>query len=223
MNRKISLLIFDLDGTLMDSGDTIYESTLQSFAENGIEGTMDRVRFNKMIGAHFEDIFVDFGIAVPNFEKFLETYKYLYFLNIHMSRFYPGVLDTLDTLYDRGFRLALLTTKGQDQATKIAKHFHLDSRLHYVMGRRPEIANKPSPEPVQYICSHFDIPLEETMVIGDTEFDIGSGKNAGAATTAVTYGYRTPDALKELKPDYIINRPMELLDFPELQVPARTF
>jgi phosphoglycolate phosphatase len=209
--NKIKHICFDLDGTLIDSSSTIYKATIKALRVLNINAVIKEKEFNRMIGAHFINIFNDLNVAVKDVNQFIAIYKGFYFDFIDESEFYPGVVDILQYLKEKNFYISLLTTKNQDQAEKIIKHFNLDSYFSFVMGRRNGIGYKPSPEPLLFICKEMNVKSEETMMIGDTELDIICGKSANASTCAVTYGYRTKDILQQQKPDYIIS------DLPELK------
>lgn len=202
---NINLVVFDLDGTLISSHETIYKATNHALQEAGIKSVMPEKEFFNMIGLHFEDIFREFGFAVPDFEHFLKIYKSIYFDYIGSSDVYYGVEELLNKLNEKKIKVSLLTTKGQDQAELILKHFSIFSNFDYVMGRRPGMAHKPSPEPLQRICEDLNISASETLMIGDSEMDIQCGKNAGSKTCAVTYGYRTRADLEKLSPDFLID------------------
>ena len=202
---KIDLIVFDLDGTLIDSYETIYKATLRALKEVGINNELPEREFRKTIGLHFEDIFEQFGFKVPDFENFISIYKPLYFDFIDSSFVYPNVETTIDFLRERGIKISLLTTKSQDQAEQILKYFNLYNKFDFVMGRRPGITHKPSAEPLLYICSQLNIDAASTLIVGDSEMDVQCGKNAISKTCAVTYGYRTGEELKLQKPDFIID------------------
>ena len=203
---NIEHICFDLDGTLVKSDKTIYKATLATLRHLSIKGDIPEQKFNKMIGLHFVDIFNEFNLDVPDFEKFIGIYKKIYFDFIDDSKLYNNVEDVLFSLKnDKDIKLSLLTTKGQDQAERIIKYFNLDNHFDFIMGRREGIAHKPSAEPLLFICNELEIDIKDTMIIGDTELDILCGKNAGAITCGVTYGYRTEESLKENDPDYLIN------------------
>ena len=78
------------------------------------------------------------------------------------------------------------------------------------MGRREGIAYKPSAEPLLIICNELEVDPKDTMIVGDTELDILCGKNAGAITCGVSYGYRTEESLKANNPDYLVNEISEI-------------
>jgi phosphoglycolate phosphatase/pyrophosphatase PpaX len=196
---------FDLDGTLVDSKETILESTKTALDQLKINHKIDENIFTNMIGMHFVDIFDELKIEVNDFEKFISIYKAYYFDFMDFSYLYPGVQQTLQYLNEKNIRVSLLTTKVQDQAEKIIDHFNLRSSFHYLMGRRDGLAHKPSPEPLFYICNELKIKPSETLMVGDTELDIQCGISAGAKTCGVLFGYRTKDQLEKEKPDFLIS------------------
>ena len=212
MNKKIiTHICFDLDGTLVDSGNTILESTKAALDQLKISYKIDKNIFNNMIGMHFIDIFERMKIDVNDFEKFITIYKALYFDFMDLSYLYPGIEETLNYLNRKQIKVTLLTTKIQDQAEKIIDHFKLRQSFNYLMGRRNGLAHKPSPEPLLYICSELKVNPSETIMVGDTELDIQCGKNAGSKTCGVLYGYRTKSQLEKEKPDFLISGLSELI------------
>lgn len=211
--HNIKNICFDLDGTLVDSKITIIKSTIAALKELNIEASLPEDKFTMMIGMHFIDIFNEFKINVPDFNKFISVYKSLYFHFIDDSIPYDGVAEVLIHFKEKGIKTSLLTTKAQDQADKIIDHFGYRKNLSYIMGRRKGVAHKPSAEPLLIICDELGIDPTETLMVGDTELDINCGKNAGALSCGVTYGYRTEENLKEYNPDFLISNISELKEF----------
>jgi len=206
----IKLIVFDLDGTLTSSHKTIYKSTFYALEKLNIQHNLTENKFYEMIGMHFEDIFDQFGFKVNDFNKFIEIYKSAYFTFIDSTFLYEGVRETLEKLKKNNFRIALLTTKAQDQAEMNVDYFDLTKFFHYIMGRRKGIEHKPSPEPLLKICADLKININNTIIVGDTEMDIQCGKNSGAYTCGVTYGYRTKHELIKHFPDFLIDSITEL-------------
>jgi phosphoglycolate phosphatase-like HAD superfamily hydrolase len=204
MHSNIKHICFDLDGTLVDSHKTIYNATIKSLKDLNILNNIDEEIFREKIGMHFVDIFEDMDIPVNEFEEFIQVYKNNYFLFIDDSELYPDVSNVLSYFSQRGFRISLLTTKAQDQAEKILKHFTLSDYFNLIMGRRNGIAHKPSPEPLLLICKELEIDPIESLIVGDTEMDIQCGQNANVKTCAIIHGYRTEESILLQKPDYIV-------------------
>lgn len=211
MNNNIKHICFDLDGTLVDSKDTILESTKAALDQLNIKYKLSEDVFNNMIGKHFVDIFIELGIDNVDFDKFISIYKALYFDFIDSSYLYNGVEEILKYLNKKQIKVSLLTTKGQDQAEKIIDHFNLRNSFNYIMGRRDGLAHKPSSEPLLFICKDLQVEPAETLIVGDTELDIQCGKNAGAKTCGVIYGYRKKEQIVKEKPDLIISNLEELI------------
>lgn len=210
--QTIKSVVFDLDGTLMSSSSTIYKCTLKTFQEFNIAADLPEEEFNKKIGYHFKDIFDDFNISVPDLENFIDKYKSLYFDFINESVIYPNVLDTLDHLKNKSLYTSLLTTKAQDQAEKILEHFSLKDYFFIIMGRRNGMAIKPAPDALLRICEQTGIAPGQTLMVGDSELDIQCGKNAGALTCGVTFGYREKEQLQKENPDFLISDMKELIE-----------
>lgn len=213
MNRKsnIEIIVFDLDGTLTESEHTITNATKYTLDTLGIKGTFDSVMFSGMIGHHFPDIFTKMKLDVPDFGTFLTTFKAKYFDYISDTVLYPGVTDVLKKLKEAGYKLALLTTKGQDQADLIIDHFELRKYFNYVMGRREGVPIKPDPESLYIIADYFEKEKSDILMVGDTEMDIECARNAGSVSCGVTYGYRDKVILAGLNPDFLIDDINELL------------
>jgi HAD superfamily hydrolase (TIGR01549 family) len=220
MRKKIPIkhVCFDLDGTLVNSFDTILNSTIKTLKQLNIGSSLREGDLRIRIGHHFSDIFKELKIDVADIEHFISIYKENYFDFIDQSELYPFVKETLSELKQNNFLVSLLTTKGQDQAEKIVEHFNLSEFFDLLMGRRIEMPVKPNPEPLIEICKSLKVKPEETLMAGDTELDILCGKRAGTFTCAVTYGYREKEKLLKEKADFYIDSLSEL--FPILNKKA---
>jgi len=210
MNNS-QLFVFDLDGTLTESSETIYQTTIATFNKFGRTVHLPKEELDKRIGEHFQTIFDELTIAVDDVEEFINVYKDIYFDFIAATKLYSGVEETLASLKENGKKIALLTTKAQMQADRILHHFSLEKYFDTVTGRVPGFPHKPSPEPLLLICKKLSILPADTMMIGDTEIDIQCGKNAHTKTCAVTWGYRTRSVLENENPTMIIENISQLI------------
>ena len=212
MNSNITTIVFDLDGTLVQSHENIYKTTTFTFNKLNIKYNLPEAEFYGTLGLHFEDIFDQFDIIVNDFDEFMRVYKENYFNFIDASKLFPDVKTVLDELKSREMKIALLTTKGQGQADKIINHFKLTHNFDFIMGRQTGFAHKPAPDMLLHICNELHSKPEQTLMVGDTEMDILCGKNAGSKTCGVTYGYRTREDIVNLKPDFMIDKFSQVLD-----------
>jgi HAD superfamily hydrolase (TIGR01549 family) len=215
MKKKIKSIVFDLDGTLMQSGSTIYKSVVLTLSEYNIHHTMSEEQFFTKIGHHFQDIFNDFKIAVPDLDAFINQYKSHYFDFIDETYLFENVHEVLAYLKSRKYFISLLTTKSQDQTDRIIDYFNLRNYFSAVIGRNKGIPVKPAPDSLLSICAVTKIPPEQTLMVGDTELDIQCGKNAGTLTCAVTFGYRSPEILAKEEPDFLISNIKEMINIVE--------
>jgi phosphoglycolate phosphatase/pyrophosphatase PpaX len=213
MRKKIPIkhICFDLDGTLVNSFDTILKTTIKTLEQLNISNSLVENDLRVRIGHHFTDIFKDLKIDVADIEHFIGIYKENYFDFIDQSELYPFTEKTLAELKEKGYLISLLTTKGQDQAEKIIAHFNLIEYFDHIMGRRLGIPVKPNPDPLIEICKSLHVTPEETLIAGDTELDITCGKRAGAFTCGVTYGYREKEILLKEEADFYIDSLDELM------------
>ncbi|RPI73954.1 MAG: HAD family hydrolase [Ignavibacteriales bacterium] len=207
----IKHICFDLDGTLVNSFETILNTTIKTLKELNINNSLIEDDLRLRIGHHFSDIFNELKIDVADIEHFISIYKQYYFDFIDKSELYPSVKETLEEIKKKNILISLLTTKGQDQAEKIIEHFKLSEYFDYIMGRRTGMPVKPNPEPLFEICKSLKVKPEETLITGDTELDILCGKNAGSFSCGVTYGYRGKEILLKENPDFYIDSMDELL------------
>ncbi|MCB9249685.1 MAG: HAD family hydrolase [Ignavibacteriales bacterium] len=207
----IECIVFDLDGTLVNSHNTIYKATVKTLEYLNLKSNLDKEKFYNLLGHHFQDIFNECEIDVPDVEHFINIYKGFYFDFIDESHLYDNAFTLFEELKKRKIKTGLLTTKGHDQAEKISNHFKFDKYLDVIEGRKNGIAIKPAPDQLLKICKEVNVEPKNTLMIGDTELDILCGKSAGAKTCAVSFGYRNVEELKTYKPDYMINNLLEIL------------
>src|SRR4030066_1856761 len=210
MQSNLKHICFDLEGTLEESHKTIHNSTIKSLNDLNIPNKINEDIFREKIGLHFVDIFNDMNIPVIDFEEFIKIYKNNYFLFIDDSELYPDVSNVLKYFSQNGFKISLLTTKGQDQAEKIINHFNLSEYFDLIMGRRNGITHNASRERLLLICDELNVNPSESLIVGDTEMDVLCGQNANVSTCVITHGYRTEESILQYKPDFIVKNLNEL-------------
>ena len=206
--------LFDLDGTLIDSGQDIIKSVRhalgQVFSDRGLPADEDIL---VLIGLPLESVVRELGYPADKegTRRFAEVYRAFYAEHYNDStRVYAGIKELLETLKAAGVKLALVTTKHQLQAEFTLVGSGLACYFDYVHGWLEGRKHKPDPEPVVTSLAKLDIEPGEAIMVGDSELDIQSAKAADVDTCAVTYGFRPAWFLKSFHPDFLVARPVDV-------------
>lgn len=212
---SIKLIIFDMDGTIVSTAESYMYSMNQVLEKGGLP-THDVDSYIKWMGGGFRNLTIE---ALPEYkrseelideftEKMDESYgKYW---DYHL-RVFDGIYDLLNELVDRGISIAINTNKIDDKAKRIVEELFADYNFVDVIGKRADIPNKPDPFAAKRIMEKAKVDPEETIYVGDSQYDVETGINAGAIPIAVTWGYRDREDLKRAK--YLLEHPMELLEY----------
>ena len=213
--RKIDTIIFDLDGTLLSTLEDITDGVNYILKKYGYpKRSYDEIKSFVGNGAArlLEQALPD-GRNTPDFESILEEYKkhYLEHNNIKTMP-YEGVMDLLEVLSERKYKLAIVSNKNDENVKSLNKIYFKDY-IKRAIGQSKEIKRKPAPDMVYKAIDELGSALEKTVYIGDSEVDVLTAKNAGMHCVCVTWGFRDKDFLKEQGAEYLIDEPHELLEF----------
>ncbi|MCI8560259.1 MAG: HAD family hydrolase [Dorea sp.] len=212
----IRACIFDLDGTLTDTIESLTYSVGETLKEMGLPViTKEECRSFVGNGARF---LMDKSIRAAGDEKgmrleeAMEIYGRIFDKNCtyHVVP-YEGILELLEELRKRKVKLAVLSNKPHRQTVKVAERILGKGIFETVCGQQEGVLRKPSPEGIYTILKELKVEKEECLYVGDSEVDIITGKNAGMKTVSVTWGFRTEEELKSSGASYLIQRPEELL------------
>lgn len=205
----IKAVFFDYDGTLVDTNNLIIQSYKYTYKKNlGID-------------ALEEDIVKNFGIplltvlkqqAEDKFEELHSSYN-SYYESKHneMVKVYDGVYETLKVLRDLGIMTGIVSSKKKLWLERGMELLRLEGLFDVVIGCEDTHKNKPDPEPILKACEAIGIKPEEALMVGDSNFDIECGKNAGSKTCLVKYTILDIDKIMEQKPDYVVDKMTEIL------------
>jgi HAD superfamily hydrolase (TIGR01509 family) len=201
--------LFDIDGTLLESGADIVGAVQETLA-----GAPDcpPVTFDFLasyIGRHLFDLFGDLFPGAPQsrMDELLAQYRTIYLARGHkMTRVYPGVPDALTALAGRK---GTATTKGTPTTRAVLDQFGLLRFFDHVQGT-DGFPSKPAPDVIFTALAALGARPEECLFVGDSAADMEAGHRAGVKTCAVTYGYGKREALAEFTPDYWIDDLREL-------------
>ena len=215
--QKITTIIFDLDGTLVDSSRDILNCVNLALREMALpEVTMEQAR--KGIGPGSQ-AFTQTMLPRDQFyrwEELLEIYRRFYLDRCtERSTLYPGVEALIRHLRNGSLPeapvLAVATNKPRSMSDRILAHFELLPEFRVVIGPEDVVRLKPDPEMIQAILRITGSPPEEALLVGDTDNDIRAGKNARILTCGAAYGYFPRERLQAQDPDFLIDAPLELL------------
>lgn len=207
-------IIFDLDGTTLNTLKDIHESFNKAFRKYGLEEkSLDEVRMG--VGNGFRVLtkkLIPEDIKEETVEEIALCYQKTYTENYYKNtRPYEGVSELLSDLQKQGIQMAVNSNKS-DVFVKdlIARNFP-EIRFTEVCGSLDGVALKPDPEGVYRILKLMGLSKKEVLYVGDSETDMKTAKNAGLKSVGVLWGFRDYETLKENGADHIIERPEELL------------
>jgi len=200
MSRQFDLLVFDWDGTLMDSTGMIARSIQRSFADVGLaEPTDEAARFVIGYGLHEAMQYLAPELAQSKIQQVVDAYRGHFLAKDHELQLYAGVKECLPRLQAAGFRLAVATGKSRAGLNRVLAATEL---AHYFEATRTadEAFSKPHPAMLEYILDVTDVAAERAVMIGDTTHDLQLAINAGTASLAMSYGAHPLEDLLPLNP-----------------------
>lgn len=203
---SIRHLLFDVDGTLIDSKRDIAEAQLWVLQQLGVHRhSVDDIYPH--IGRPLTEIFVD--LLPPEMHGRISEAKRMYIAHyrpraLDTTTLFPGVEATLAALYERGIGMAVATTKSSVTANRVLEHFGLRHYFAHVQGT-DETPPKPDPYVIHQILQKQNWQEAHAILVGDSKSDILGARNAGIRVCAVTYGALSRDAVEELQPDFILD------------------
>ena len=211
------LVIFDLDGTLLNTIADLAASTNQALRHFGYpEHPIEAYRF--FVGNGINKLFER---ALPESERTEENVlrirsQFIPYYNEHnadLSMPYAGIPETLKALQDKGLMLAVASNKYQAATEKLITHYFPTLRFVKVLGQREGIPVKPDPTIVHNILKETDVNKEEVLYVGDSGVDMQTALNAGVDAVGVSWGFRPRTELEPFRPLAIIDRAEELFLF----------
>jgi phosphoglycolate phosphatase len=213
------LAIFDCDGTLVDSGATIYAALSETFRQNGIAVPAPDVA-RKVIGLSLIEAMAGLlpELAAEDHFKLAEGYKRNFMALRQAGRveepLFAGVLELLDTLEAAGWLLAVATGKSDRGLRHCLESHNIHARFVSLQtaDRHP---SKPHPSMVLQAIADAGAAPETSFVVGDTSFDMAMAAAAGAAPIGAAWGYHEPEELIEAGAIAVAERPLDVLRFVE--------
>ena len=199
---RYKLVVFDLDGTLLDTIDDLKEAVNHAMGLRGFP-TFTREEVMAMVGhgarnlmrkalpvGHKDDDMVD--AAYNDFKAYYITH-----IDVHTKPF-PGIHDLLTQLHQEGVMLAVASNKFQEGTEHLIKEFFPEIPFVAVLGGRPDFPLKPDPEIVGEVLRKANVDKEDAVMVGDSDTDMETAANGGVMGIAVNWGYRDMSSVKNL-------------------------
>ena len=202
----IRLVIFDFDGTLGDSQKLITDTMLATIERLNLP-MKSREECARTIGLPLKECF---SSIIPMSDEQAEECAKVYseIFNVKnvpgVVKAFPGVVETLERLSSQGILMSIASSRSHRTLAKLMDELDLLKYITYLIAADDVVEKKPAAESVLKTLRHFNVEAHETLVVGDTEFDILMGRNAGTHTCGVTYGNGSKESLEAAKAEWIV-------------------
>jgi len=205
----IKNILFDLDGTLLDTNELIIQSFKHTYKrhlnkhvhkEEIIKsfGEILKITLDREFGEYSEEAIKTYrGFQVENFEKLIAIHN--------------GVGEGVKELHRLGYKLGIVTSRLNESTVKGLKHFGLVDYFESIISADDTEIHKPDPTPAFMALAKLGGKPEETIIVGDSPFDILCGKNAGITAVAVGWSALPMDIILKCEPDYVVESMEELM------------
>ncbi len=211
-------VIFDLDGTLTDSLESIKVSADKAIGEFGF-GPYTKEQYKYFVGDGADTLIErclvaggDKGLAYFD-RAFVEYQKIFQEYCMYRVVPYDGIKELLAALKERGIKIAVLSNKPHERTKDVIYTLFGEGYFDVVQGQIAGMEKKPSPAGVFRILKQLELTAEDVLYLGDTGTDMQTGKSAGAVTIGALWGFREREELLENHADYVIEKPLELLQY----------
>lgn len=213
--KKYNTVIFDLDGTLLDTLEDLADSVdyvmkqmgfpsrklseIRSFVGNGVQRLME--------------LSVPNDQQNPRFEEAFNLFKMHYSKNSrNKTKPYSGIIEILKYLSANGYKLAIVSNKYYDAVNDLNK-LYFQEYIRVAIGERENISKKPAPDTVLQALDELKSSKDEAVYIGDSEVDIETARNVGMDCISVSWGFRDKSWLEKFGANVIVDNPKDILKY----------
>ncbi len=212
MKREISLIVYDFDGTLVDTLFDISDAVNLSLKELGLR-ILSRETIRKYVGKGVEKLMAQSinGTEYTDLPQAVELFRKHYSDNLmNHTRFYPSGREILDHFRDK--KQAICSNKPEEFVRRILQSLESLDFFDAILGGDSLKSKKPDPEGLLYLLDRFQCSPKQAVLIGDSPVDIETGKRAGIHTCVVNFGLGDPKEIALVEPDCLIDHLSELKD-----------
>jgi len=206
---KITTLLFDLDGTLINTNELIIASFMHTL-EKFYPGKYQREHVIPFMGPTLTESFST--VDANRVDELITEYRRF---NVEMHdefvEEYETVYETIETLHNQGYKIGIVTTKARNVVEMGLSYSRLKQFFDVVVTIDDVQNAKPHPEPIQLALKKLNATPEETIMVGDNYHDIEGGKNAGTKTAGVEWSLKGKEFLESYHPDYMLEKMSDIL------------
>ena len=204
-------ILFDLDGTLTDSGEGIINCAILALEHFHLP-IPDRETLRVFVGPPLHETFIKFGVPADKAAEAVAVYRSRYIpIGMFENAPYPGIRELLETLKSQGHKLYVATSKPEWMAQDILKKFELDSYFDLICGATMDTSRTEKSQVIAYLLGQTG-EAEHTIMVGDTKYDVLGAAEHGIPTIGVAWGYGTVEDMQLAGAAAIATTTQELLE-----------
>lgn len=212
--KKYDTIIFDMDGTLLNTIDDLKDSVNFALEQFGMP-QRSLADIKKFVGNgvfRLMELAVPQGTQNPSFDDAFAVFKEHYSLHCNdKTRPYDGILNLLEDLSKKGYKLAIVSNKYYDAVVEL-NQLYFSKYISVAIGEKEGISKKPAPDTVNVALSMLGSKAENSVYIGDSEVDIQTAKNSNLDFICVSWGFRESEFLKSNGAKIIVDNPLQISD-----------
>lgn len=209
--EKYKAIVFDMDGTVLDTLDELTKSLNYVFARHGLPAlTQDAIR--PCLGFGYDGFIDKAAPDAPEPLRRTMTEEFIAYYSVHCQTTtfpYAGIPQVLGRLKAAGYHMAIVSNKGQGAVSELHDEYFKDY-VDFSLGETPMYRKKPAPDMVWEALKRLGCAKDDAIYVGDSEVDKETADNAGLDAALVTWGFRDRDFLESLQPTYLIDTREEL-------------
>ncbi|MCL1105829.1 HAD-IIIA family hydrolase [Shewanella algicola] len=210
-DKAFDLVIFDWDGTLMDTVGKIV-TCMQSVAQELALTVPTEQQVRDVIGLSLPSIMPILFSEHQNHQQIIDCYRRHHVASDYPTPLFDGVEALIKQLHEAGYQLAIATGKAREGLDKVLELTGLNQYFH-ASRCASDAQSKPHPEMLHALLSHFDVTADKAIMIGDSIHDLTMANNANMASIGVSYGAHDEARLQRLQPLAIVNSPSAIRDY----------
>ena len=202
-------IFFDLDGTLTDSGEGIINSASLALEHFGLS-VPDREQMRVFVGPPLDKTLIEVGVPANRVEEAIEVFRSRYIpIGIYENYPYPGIRELLEKLQAKGFRLFVATSKPEEMALQVLDRFQLSQYFEKICGATLDGSRTEKSDVITYLLAQVK-DVENTVMVGDTKFDVLGAAEHNIPTIGITWGYGKEEDMVNAGAVAIAHSPEEL-------------